>query len=63
MDAFATPTNRRCPAFWSQAEDAFAHALDYPHAGALWANPPFSRLDEVMMKASRKGWLMLVVAP
>jgi len=39
-DAFATPTNRRFPAFWTKAEDAFDQAWDYPSAGALWANPP-----------------------
>jgi len=62
-DVFATATNRRLPAFWSKAEDAFAQAWDYPSAGPLWANPPFSRLDEVVTKASREGSLMLVVAP
>jgi len=39
-DAFATPTNRRFPAFSTKAEDAFAQACDYQSAGALWANPP-----------------------
>jgi len=62
-DAFATPTNRRFPAFWSKAENAFAQSWDHPSAGALWANPPFSRLDEVGTKAAREGCLMLVVAP
>jgi len=62
-DAFATPTTRRFPAFWTEAEDAFAQAWDYPSAGALWANPPFSRLDEVVTKASREGCRMLIVAP
>jgi len=62
-DAFATPTNRPFPAFWSKAEDAFSQAWDYPHASDLWANPPFSRLDEVVSKASREGCLMLVVCP
>jgi len=62
-DAFATPTNRRFPAFWSKAEDAFAQVWDYPHASALWANIHFSRLEEVVTKASREGCLMLVVAP
>jgi len=62
-DAFATPTNRRFPAFWSKAEDAFAHAWDYAHAGALGGDPPFSRLNEVATKASREGCLMLIVAP
>jgi len=39
-DAFAKPTNRRFPAFWTKADDAFAQAWSYPRAGALWANPP-----------------------
>jgi len=62
-DVFATASNCRSPAFWSKAEDAFAQAWDYPSAGPLWPNPPFSRLDEVVTKASREGSLMLVVAP
>jgi len=62
-DAFATPTNRRFPAFWTKADDAFAQAWDYPHAGALWANRAFSRLEEMAVKSSREGCLMLVVAP
>jgi len=62
-DAFATPTNRSSSAFWPKEEDAFAHAWDYPGAGALWANPPFSRLEEVVTTAAREGCLMLVVAP
>jgi len=62
-DAFATPTNRRFSAFWTKEEDAFAQGCDYPSAGALWADPPFSRLEEVVTKASREGCLMLVVAP
>jgi len=62
-NAFAAPINRRFSAFWTKEEDAFAQAWDYPSAGALWANPPFSRLEEVVTKASREGCLMLVVAP
>jgi len=61
-EAFTTPTNRRFPAFLTKADDAFAQAWGYPSAGALWANHPFSRLDEVVTKASREGCLMLVVA-
>jgi len=60
---FASPTNRRFPALWAKAQDAFAQARDYPSAGALWANPPFSRLDEVVTKASSEGCMMMVVAP
>jgi len=57
-DAFATPTNRRFPAFWTKAEEAFTQAWVpwypwYPGSGALWANAPFFRLDEVVTKASR----------
>jgi len=54
---------RRFSAFWTKAQDAFAQPWDYPCAGALWANPPFSRLDEVVPKASREGCLMLIVDP
>jgi len=60
------PASRRLgpiPAFWSKAEDAFAQAWDYPSAGPLWASPLFSRLDEVVTKASQEGSLMLVVGP
>jgi len=32
-------------------------------AGPLWANPPFSRLEEVVAKAAREGCLMLIIAP
>jgi len=53
-EAFATPTNRRSPALWTKAEDAFSQAWEDPNAGALWENPPFSRLDEVVTKASRE---------
>jgi len=51
------------PAFCTKAEDADAQAWDYPSAGDLWANPPFSRLKEVVTKASREGCPMLVIAP
>jgi len=62
-DVFATQTNRRFVAFCTKAEDAFVQAWDYPSAGALRANPPFSRLDDVVTKTSREGCMMLVVAP
>jgi len=62
-DAFPTPTNRRFPAFWPKAEDAFGQAWDYPSEDALWVNPLFSRLNEVVTKASRDGCLILVIAP
>jgi len=62
-DAFATPTNRRFPAFGTKAEDALAQAWDYPSVCALWEKSLLSRLDEVVTKASREGCLMLVVIP
>jgi len=37
--------------------------MGLPERGTLWANPPFSRLDEEVTTASREGCLMLVVAP
>jgi len=62
-DAFATPANHRFPAYLTREDDAFAQPWDYATAGPLWANPPFSRLEEVVAKAAREGCLMLVIAP
>jgi len=62
-DAFASSANHRFPAYWTREEDAFAQPWDYATAGPLWANPPFSCLEEVVTKAAREGCLMLVIAP
>jgi len=63
-DAFATPTNHRFAAYWTREDDAFAQPWDYATAGVLWANPPpFSRMEEVVVKAAREGCHMLVIAP
>jgi len=62
-DAFATPVNHRFSAYWTREDDAFAQPWDYATAGPLWANPPFSRLEEVVAKEARKGSLMLIIAP
>jgi len=62
-DAFATPANHRFPSYWTREDDAFAQPWDFATAGPLWANPPFSRLEEVVAKAAREGCLMLVIAP
>jgi len=62
-DAFATPANHNFPAYWTRKDDAFAQPWDYATAGPLWANPPFSRLEEVVAKAAQEGCLMLIIAP
>jgi len=62
-DAFATPASHRFPAYWTREDDVFAQPWDYATAGPLWANPPFSRLEEVVAKAAPEGSLMLIVAP
>jgi len=62
-DAFASPANHRFPAYWTREDDAFAQLWDYATAGPLWADPPFSRLEEVVTKAARECCLMLVIAP
>jgi len=62
-DAFATPANHRFPAYWTREDDAFAQSWDGATAGPLWANSPFSRLEEVVAKAAREGCLMLIIAP
>jgi len=48
---------------FGKAEDAFAQPWDYATAVSLWANPPFSRMEEVVAKAAREGCHMLVIAP
>jgi len=35
--------------------------MDYATAGPHWANPPFTRLKEVVAKAAREGCLMLII--
>jgi len=62
-DAFATPANHRFPAYWTREDDAFAQQWDYATASPLWANPPFSRLEDMVAKAAREGSLTLIVAP
>jgi len=62
-DAFAMPANHRFPAYWTMEDDAFAQSWDYATAGPLWANAPFSRLEEVVAKAALEGFLMLIIAP
>jgi len=61
--AFATPANHRFPAYWTREDDALALSWDYAMACPLWANPPFSRLEEVVGKAAREGSLMLIIDP
>jgi len=62
-DAFAKPANPRFHACWTREDDAFAHSWDYATADPLWANPLFSRMQEVVEKAARDGCLMLIIAP
>jgi len=51
------------PAYWTRDDDAFAQSWGYATAGPLCANPPFSRLEEVVAKAAREGCLILIIAP
>jgi len=61
-DAFATPTNHRFRAFWTREDDAFSQLWDYATAGPLLANPPVSRMEEVVVKAAQEGCLKLIIA-
>jgi len=65
-DAFAKPSNHRFLAYWTRKDNAFAQCVvnvwRYATAGPLWANPPFSRCEEVVAKAERKGCVMLIIA-
>lgn len=39
VDAAASPTNAKCPRYWTAADDGLAH----PWAGeTVWVNPPYS---------------------
>jgi len=62
-DAFGTPANHRFSAYWTREDGTFAQSWDYATAGPLWANPPFSRLEELVAKDAREGCLMLNIAP
>jgi len=53
QDAFEPPANNRVPAYWTQEDDVFAQPWEYAAADSLCANPPLSRLEEVVTTESR----------
>ena len=48
VDAFAQKCNAQFPRYWTQAQDAFSKDLGRDH---LWINVPFSRMQDVDLKA------------
>ena len=48
VDAFAQKCNAQFPRYWTQAQDAFSKDWGRDH---LWVNAPFSRMQDVVLKA------------
>ena len=48
VDAFAQKCNAQFPRYWTQAQDAFSKDWGRDH---LWINAPFSRMQDVVLKA------------
>ena len=61
MDVFASKENTRCPEFWDEGVDAFTQP--WKQGRALWINPPFSRLPEVVDKIATEGVRCFLVCP
>lgn len=47
IDGFATEENTRCPDWWDERVDAFSQCWAHKE---LWLNPPWSKLDQVLVK-------------
>lgn len=58
LDAFADAGNHRFPVWY---KDAFA--VRWPQDEVIWANPPFSMLQQVVEKIKRDGAKVLLVCP
>ena len=61
MDVFASKENTHCPEFWDEGVDAFTQP--WKQGRALWINPPFSRLPEVVDKIATEGVRCFLVCP
>lgn len=65
LDACASSANRKCPAFFSKADDALSRP--WSSFGRVWLNPPYGRrIGSFMRKAfeeSRAGALVVALVP
>lgn len=48
LDAAASSSNAKCPAYWTEAENG----LEQPWPGRVWVNPPYSGIAPWTMKAA-----------
>jgi hypothetical protein len=66
VDLFASHVNNCCPLFITRDMDAFSYHwpnLCTSTQDILWANPPFSRMEEVVSKLILEPCKMVLVAP
>lgn len=67
VDAFATMKNRRWTQHWGAGNpehpDAFKEDWSFAKVGLIWANPPFSKLSQVVQKAKHDKVRMILICP
>ena len=67
IDAFADSGNFRLPRWWGpdspECTDAFSTSWAVEDCGTLWANPPFSKIDQVIEKAQKEGARIILILP
>jgi hypothetical protein len=67
VDAFATMKNRRWTQHWGpenpEHPDAFKEDWSFAKNGVIWANPPFSKLSQVVQKAKNDKVRMILICP
>jgi hypothetical protein len=66
VDLFACGVNACCPLFITKRMNAFSYfwpALHSEPSDILWANPPFSKMEEVVTKLIMEPCRLVLVAP
>lgn len=43
LDVCATPQNRKCARFYTEADDGLSKSWEVHPSGAVWCNPPYKR--------------------
>ena len=67
VDAFATAKNKRWAQHWGTDKpdhpDAFDEDWSFEVQGLIWANPPFSKLEQVVNKAKHNKVRIVLICP
>ena len=66
LDCFADQETHLFHRWWGEGgefPDAFDKNWAFDKVGTLWANPPFSKLPQVVEKVRRDGARMILVCP